>query len=117
VHTAATGLEGTNFLPIIGRVKAASTRQSVAQVRRRIAEAEYRIDESVASLLAGRRVFVLDDNVTTGTTMLHAATLLRRLGPAAIVPVAIERHVSARVLQRCPSTPEALCRSYAPRAM
>jgi hypothetical protein len=114
VQAAAAGMEDVTVLPIINRVKAGSTRQSVAQVRRRIVAQEYGIDDAAASLLAGRRVFLLDDNVTTGTTMLHAATLLRRFGPAEVVPAAIERQVSARVLQRCPPPPEPTCPHHLP---
>lgn len=93
---------GTSFelLPTILRDKRRSTRRSVIQTRRQIVKDEYEVDTASAEQISGRKVVLVDDNVTTGTTMMHCVDLLASYAPTQIVPIAIERNISQRVLNR-----------------
>jgi ComF family protein len=62
---------------------------SLPERRRNIAGAFVLGDGARAAALAGRRVAVLDDVTTTGSTLEAAATALRAAGPAAIIGVAV----------------------------
>jgi predicted amidophosphoribosyltransferase len=112
VREASPTTKNIEFVPIVSRKKQFSTRKSLAQVRKRIVQSEYQIDEKSASIIKDRPVVLFDDNVTTGTTMAAIASLLQQFNPGEIIPVAIERHVSARVLQRCPQSLLITCPHY-----
>jgi phosphoribosylpyrophosphate synthetase len=89
-------------LPVISAVtrdKRLSTRGSVASARQRIAECEYGASDA-AGEVAGRTVLLVDDMVTTGHTFAGIAKLLFSAGAAIVQPVALDRAVSARTLQR-----------------
>lgn len=86
------------------REKHRSTRRSVAQVRRQITAEEYLIDPDAVERIGGATVVLVDDNVTTGSTMSNAAGLLRASGAATIVPVALDRTISPRLSQRLAET-------------
>lgn len=92
--------KGIPVLRAVARNKRRSTRLSGKQVRRRIVEEEYELDSEVVNSIQGRQVILVDDTVTTGTTMAGIATLLRSAGAGAIVPVSIDRTVSPRLQQR-----------------
>jgi predicted amidophosphoribosyltransferase len=112
VQAASIDMEGTEILTLLMRKKQRSTRRSVLQVRERIVQQEYTLDESAGLLINQRRVALIDDNVTTGTTMIRAIQLLAQHSPSEIIPVVIERQVSARLLQRCPSPSTLACPYY-----
>jgi predicted amidophosphoribosyltransferase len=113
-RAAAHGIPGASVLPLIQRYKQKSTRKSVAQERARIAQEEYRVIEGTDSQIQGRRVILLDDNVTSGATMTSCAAMLKRLSPAAITPLSIDRALSARALQRCPEPKNIECSFHVP---
>ena len=115
VRAASASIEGMEVLPALRRKKHQSTRRSVAQVRESIAWQEYEADPTLSSRVSGRAVILLDDNVTTGNTIASCASLLRRFEPMEILPLAIERHVSVRVLQRCASPLVETCSYYQPK--
>lgn len=91
---------GVPALRALVRTKIRSTRQSVAQIRRRIAGTEYRVDPKVASSIPNSTVILLDDTVTTGLTLVATARLLRVAGAAAVIPVTLDRIISSRLRQR-----------------
>ncbi|NWJ47030.1 MAG: hypothetical protein HXX08_14300 [Chloroflexi bacterium] len=91
----------SEIVPAIIRNKKKSTRQSNFQERQILTKNEYELDKNVAVKLSNKRIFLLDDNITTGATILHAVNLLRATNHIEIIPVAIERYVSPRILQRC----------------
>lgn len=64
---------------------------SLADRRRNIAGAFELADRSPGASLAGRRIALLDDVTTTGSTLDAAATALRAAGPAMILGLAIAR--------------------------
>ncbi len=112
VRAASTDIEGAEIFAVVTRKKQHSTRRSAVQIRERIVQQEYRLDESAAPILNQRRVVLIDDNVTTGTTMIHGIQLLKQYHPSEIIPVVIERYVSARLLQRCPPFSTLVCPYY-----
>jgi predicted amidophosphoribosyltransferase len=116
MRDASQSLNQVQIQPVIKRDKQESTRRNLAQTRIRIATQEYTIDEEVNDSLRGKRIILVDDNVTTGVTLTHCADMLRELNPTSIQMLVVDRTVSARVLQRCP-TPTALeCRYHVPRS-
>ena len=64
---------------------------SLEDRRRNIAGAFALADWSHAATLAGKRIALLDDVTTTGSTLDAAATALRGAGPTAIVGLAVAR--------------------------
>lgn len=64
---------------------------SLADRRRNIAGAFALADWSRATALAGKRIALLDDVTTSGSTLDAAATALRGAGPAAILGLAVAR--------------------------
>lgn len=115
INDAVAGFESTLILPTLSREKHQSIRTSFAQVRSRIVEDEFSVNEVMASTITDHRVILIDDNVTTGTTMIHCARLIKPFGPAEIVPVTIERYISPRVQQRCPKASINACDVYVPK--
>jgi len=93
---------GIPVLRAILRDRRASTRRSVAQIRRRIVEEEYRLDPTIVPNLRGARVVLIDDTVTTGATIAGIAKLLRAHDVAEIIPVSIDRTITPRLRQRLP---------------
>ncbi|WP_414640750.1 phosphoribosyltransferase family protein [Archangium sp.] len=101
---------------LLARDKRRSTRGSVAEARARIASNEYRVVPEPGTRVVGRRIVLLDDTVTTGHTMAGVAHMLRESGALEVLPVVLDRVVSARLLQRvtqraadrCPHVPAAL---------
>ena len=116
VRAATTGIEGTEILVLITRKKQYSTRRSTVQIRECIVQNEYLLDESAAPIIDQRRVVLIDDNVTTGTTLIGGVQLLKQYHPSEIIPVVIERQVSVRLLQRCPPLPPLVCPHYTRKA-
>lgn len=111
---AVEGIAGASVVPIIKRNKQQSTRKSVAQERARIALKEYEIDETIAvSVREKTPVIVLDDNVTSGETMVRCVELIRSLGLGTVQPLSMDRAASGRALQRCPSVSELYCSYFA----
>lgn len=106
----AGGRCGIPVVCAVLRKKRRSTRHSGVQVRRRIVEEEYLLDPQMVESIRGRQVVLVDDTVTTGATMSGIARLLRNGGAAAVVPISLDRTVSARLQQRLP---EALPRGCA----
>jgi predicted amidophosphoribosyltransferase len=99
-------------LPVVDvfqRTKRTSTRASVAQKREAIVREEYSIISAHSPEVAGRRIVLLDDVVTTGHTMSGLAHKLTALGAREILPIALDRTVSARLLQRLPSVAPDRC--------
>ena len=91
-----TGLPVLNALL---RKKRRSTRRSVAQVRRQIIEEEYLVDRTLSRTLHEANVVLVDDTVTTGLTLTGTAALLRAVGASQVLPVTIDRTISARLNQ------------------
>lgn len=117
IQAATKNLERVETPLILSRKKKHSTRKSVMQIRERIVQQEYFLDESTAPLIHQKRVVLIDDNVTTGTTILGVTQLLEAYQHSEIIPVVIERHISARVLQRCPSPLSLVCPYYSAKTM
>lgn len=92
----------------LSRQKRRSTRKSVSEVRGRIVEEEYGVTSDAAAV-TNRHVILLDDMVTTGQTLAGAARLLANAGAEMIRPVALDRTVSERVLQRVPGRAPESC--------
>jgi predicted amidophosphoribosyltransferase len=91
---------GLTVIPVVTRLKEQCTRASVARQREQIVIEEYRIAPDLAAPLAGARVLLVDDNVTTGATLCGIATLLRAAGVKLVVPVTVDRTISPRLRQR-----------------
>ncbi|MGC2237993.1 MAG: phosphoribosyltransferase [Pyrinomonadaceae bacterium] len=102
LQNLAMSVEGVEVCPLINRDKQHSTRKSVAQIRAQIAREEYEISPSSTELLKDRKVVLLDDNVTTGHTMVRCAEMLLSYKPSSLFLLSLDRTISARVLQRCP---------------
>jgi predicted amidophosphoribosyltransferase len=100
---------GLAIVEAIGRSKNASTRQSVAQRRARIVEEEYSLRPDSISGISSKHVLLIDDMITTGHTVVGTARLLREAGAASVRPIAIDRSVSTRVLQRLPASAPDSC--------
>jgi predicted amidophosphoribosyltransferase len=88
---------------LFARRKRESTRASVAQARARIARDEYTVVRGVAARVDGKNVLLLDDTVTTGHTLAALSILLRQWGTRRVLPVALDRTASPRLLQRIDS--------------
>lgn len=116
VRDASHRLNQVEVSTVIRRDKLQSTRRNLAQARVHIATQEYRIDGEVKDSLRGKRIILIDDNVTTGITLTHCADMLGELGPTSIQLLVVDRTVSARVLQRCPTSTDLRCSYYDPRA-
>jgi len=112
VHSSTRGIENVEVLSLLVRKKQHSTRKNVAQIRERIAHQEYNIDDALVHHIKDRLVILLDDNVTTGNTILHCSSLIQQHKPKGIIPLVIERHISARLLQRCTSPVIDTCQYY-----
>lgn len=98
------------------RKKRRSTRQSGAQIRRRIVEEEYELGSEMVEKIRGKQVVLVDDTVTTGVTMSGIAKLLRRSGVASVVAVSLDRTVSPRLQQRLSEGLRRGCEHAATRA-
>lgn len=110
LERAVSSIEGNNeVVPLINREKQHSTRKNVAQIRYKIATEEYRLAENCDDFLKNKKVVLLDDNVTTGNTIIRCAEMLLDCNPSEIFILALDRTVSARALQRCPTPPELDC--------
>jgi len=108
-----------NVIPVVRAVvrkKHRSTRHSGAQVRRRIVEEEYGLDAQTIESIRGSHVILVDDTVTTGTTMAGIAKLLRNAGARAIAPISLDRTVSARLQQRLSGETRRRCAHIAARS-
>jgi predicted amidophosphoribosyltransferase len=114
VLDASKFVQGAEVVPLIRRNKQQSTRKSVAQVRAKIAQGEYDVDELSGQKILNRRVVLLDDNVTTGNTITNCAGLLEAYKPEQINLLTVDRTVPARALQRCPEPKSLLCQYYLP---
>jgi predicted amidophosphoribosyltransferase len=111
---AAEGIAGARVLPLISRNKQRSARKSVAQERALIAREEYSVDEEIARSIAPRaRIIIVDDNVTSGETIVRCAELVRSLDPDTIQPLSVDRALSGRALQRCPPVSKLECSYFA----
>ena len=82
----------------VSRDKRESTRSAVAQKRRMIVEDEYSVVGPEE--IAGRQVILMDDLLVTGITLVGLARKLLEVGADGVIPVVLERHVSARFGQR-----------------
>lgn len=111
---ATANLKGIEVVPVIHREKQISTRKSAAQIRNKIANEEYRVLDDHSKLLERKRVVLLDDNVTTGNTILRCADMLKNCNPSEIFILSLERTVSPRVLQRCKVLSDLECPYKAP---
>lgn len=109
LETAAASSKGNEVVSLISREKKHSTRKNVAQIRYKIATEEYQLSENCADFLKDQRVILLDDNVTTGNTIIRCAEMLLDCGPSELFLLTLDRTVSARALQRCPIPPELSC--------
>ena len=87
-------------IPAVTRNKKLSTRMSVAQTRALIADSEYSLVPGGGSALKDTRVILVDDNVTTGSTLSRVGGMLLNSGVGEVVPVAIDRTISPRLEQR-----------------
>ncbi|MGH8544370.1 MAG: ComF family protein, partial [Gammaproteobacteria bacterium] len=94
---------GITVVEAVERKKSGSTRGSVAQKRDRIVQEEYSIVASRLPEVAGREVLLIDDVITTGHTISGVARLLLSAGAAAVLPIALDRTASQRLLQRLAS--------------
>lgn len=116
VTDAAEGIEGVQVLPLIKRDKSRSARKSVAQERARIAQEEYSLDVEVAARVpAGTRIILLDDNVTSGETIIRCVDLVHALKPRSTHPLTIDRALSGRALQRLPAPLDLACPYFVER--
>jgi predicted amidophosphoribosyltransferase len=97
---------GNSLICAITREKRMSTRNSNTQQRKHLVQEEYSLDKNLIPHLLGKKLILIDDNVTTGATLLHSVKLLQAAGASEVVPVSIERYVSPRVLQRSLSSDE-----------
>jgi predicted amidophosphoribosyltransferase len=114
VRSATTGISDAEIAPAIVRDKHQSVRQSLYQARRQIAHSEFGVEETLTAALSGRNVILLDDNVTTGATMIRCANLIQQFAPSRLTLLTVERNADARLLQRCPN-PECIeCEFYVP---
>jgi predicted amidophosphoribosyltransferase len=89
-------------LPVVAAVsrkKHKSTRASGARRRRQIAASEYQLTPA-SRAIQDRSVLLLDDMVATGHTIAAIGQLLLESGARAVQPIALDRLVSQRVLQR-----------------
>jgi predicted amidophosphoribosyltransferase len=91
---------GIPVVEAVQRRKGRSTRGSVAQGRERIVREEYSIIAPLLSQVVGRDVLLIDDVITTGHTISGVARLLLGAGAAAVLPIALDRTASQRLLQR-----------------
>lgn len=98
-----------NVVSAIKRNKERSTRKSVLQDRLKIASKEYYIDQLYVEDILGRDVLIIDDNVTTGTTLCHCAELIRSASPRTITLYSIERFIPSRILLRLGKPDEVGC--------
>lgn len=87
-------------IPAVRRKKKLSTRMSVAQIRALIADSEYSLVPGPGSALKDTRVILVDDNVTTGSTLSRVGSMLLNSGVAEVLPIAIDRTISPRLEQR-----------------
>jgi predicted amidophosphoribosyltransferase len=106
---ASKGLDQVDVKSFFKREKQQSTRKSVAQTRIQIVEQEYMIDEDAARQLHGKRVILVDDNVTTGNTLTHCARIIQPFSPVCIQLISIDRTISTRIIQRCPTVSNLIC--------
>lgn len=109
VADAISSLEGNEIIPVISREKHNSTRQSVAQIRHKIASEEYQLLDDRTGSLKDRRVVLLDDNVTTGNTIVQCAEMIVDCNPSEIFLLTLDRTVGPRALQRCEIPSELHC--------
>lgn len=114
VQASVASIPGATVVSVLARNKEESTRQSVAQQRRAIVLREYSIKPVEASLIRDRVTILLDDNVTTGATILQCTRLLQGFEPAELIPMVIERNLAIRLLQQCPTLTVADCAYYKP---
>lgn len=76
------------------RVKATASQVGMtADQRRRNVQAAFRVPAMVAPRLAGRRIVLIDDVITTGATIDAAARALRQAGAARVDVLALARVV------------------------
>jgi predicted amidophosphoribosyltransferase len=102
-------------LPLLRRKKIKSTRASVAQLRGEIVRQEYSVVEDLLLRVEDRNLYVLDDNVTTGHTIVYCCKLLAQTLSRQPVPVCFDRTVSPRILQRCTPVQNLSCEYQQPK--
>lgn len=80
-------------LDVLARTRATAPQVglSLADRRRNIAGAFALADTTRGAVLAGRRIALVDDVTTTGSTLDAAASALREVAPAAILGLAVAR--------------------------
>ena len=100
---------GMRVISALARDRRRSARRNVAQIRRKIADTEYSLVNGIGDDIQGLPVVLLDDTVTTGSTMTAAARLLRAAGCETLVPGSIDRTISARLAQRLSIDARARC--------
>jgi predicted amidophosphoribosyltransferase len=101
LQNSVSSLKGVEVIPVINREKQHSTRKSVAQIRYKIASEEYKLSENYIEFLKNRQVVLLDDNVTTGNTIIRCAEMLLSCNPSEVFPLTLDRTIGPRALQRC----------------
>ena len=109
IANAVCSLEGNEVVPAINREKQHSTRKSVAQIRYKIAREEYQLSKDYADSLKDRRVVLIDDNVTTGNTIVRCAEMLLECNPSEVFLLTLDRTIGPRALQRCDIPSELHC--------
>lgn len=105
---------GNDVIPLIIRDKQVSTRKNVAQIRHKIANEEYKLSENCVNFLKNRRVVLLDDNVTTGNTIIRCAEMLSNCNPKEIFLFTFDRTISPRAMQRWEIPPVLHCQYKIP---
>lgn len=84
---------------LVLRRKRRSTKSNVRQVRRSIVQNEYHINSELAPKIQGSTIILIDDNVTTGETMIGVSNLLEAQGALSVFTLSLDRTISPRLRQ------------------